>query len=66
MKDKYRSRENLLPVLSIDEDFQEAIDEAIQGGVRRGILVDSGKRRWSKRNGRYEIVWKSKIFAPVK
>jgi hypothetical protein len=33
------------------------IGAAIQALVRKGLLVDSGKRRWSKRDRRYEIVW---------
>jgi hypothetical protein len=29
------------------------IEEAIQELVRKGLVVDSGQRRWSKRTGRY-------------
>src|SRR5204863_9639938 len=29
--------------------------------ARKGLVVDSGQRRWSERTGRYEIVWESKI-----
>jgi len=43
-------------------EIQLAIEEAIQHFVRKGWIVDSGQRRWSQRNGRYEIVWESKLF----
>jgi hypothetical protein len=33
------------------------IGAAIQALVRKGLLVDSGKRRWSKRTKCYQIVW---------
>jgi hypothetical protein len=42
-------------------EIRRSIDEAIQDLVRKGLVVDSGQRRWSKRTGRYEIVWESKI-----
>ena len=35
-----------------------AIEAAIQDFVGRGLVADSGQRRWSERTGRYEIVWK--------
>ena len=44
------------------EEIQLAIEAAIQELVRKGLIVDSGKRRWSQRTGRYEIVWESKLF----
>ena len=70
MTNEYHKRPNPHPVLQddkdtmeeIDEDKLEAMDEVLQEAVRRKIIVDSGKRRWSDRTGRYEIVWKSKIF----
>jgi hypothetical protein len=44
-------------------EIQRSIDEAIQELVRRGLVVDSGQRRWSKRTGgRYETVWESTVF----
>ena len=43
------------------DEIQLAIEEAIQHLVRKGLVVDSGQRRWSERTGRYEIVWESKI-----
>jgi hypothetical protein len=38
------------------------IRAAIQDLVRRGLVIDSGQRRWLKRTGRYEIVWESTVF----
>jgi hypothetical protein len=38
---------------------QIEIEAAIQDLVRRGLVVDSGQRRWSERTRRYEIVWVS-------
>jgi hypothetical protein len=42
--------------------IQLAIEAAVQDLVRKGLVVDSGQRRWSQRTGRYEIVWESKLF----
>jgi hypothetical protein len=42
-------------------EIQLSIEEAIQELVRKGLVVDSGQRRWSQRTGRFEIVWESKI-----
>jgi hypothetical protein len=39
----------------------EALDQVFEEAVRKGIIVDSGKRKWSERTGRYEIIWKSKL-----
>ena len=33
------------------------IREAFEELVRMGLLVDSGKRRWSEKTKRYEIAW---------
>jgi hypothetical protein len=30
---------------------------AIRDLVEKGLLADSGRKRWSKETGRYEIVW---------
>jgi hypothetical protein len=45
-----------------DAEIQRLIEEAIQDLVRKGLVVDSGQRRWSQRTGRYEIVWESTVF----
>jgi hypothetical protein len=45
-----------------DRFTREEIEEAIHRLAREGLIVDSGERRWSERTGRYEIVWKSKIY----
>jgi hypothetical protein len=37
--------------------IQLAIEAAILDFVERGLVADSGQRRWSERTGRYEIVW---------
>ena len=37
--------------------IQLAIEAAIQDFVAKGLVEDSGQRRWSERTGRYEIVW---------
>ncbi len=44
-----------------NEQDLEVIDQALKKAVRLGIIVDSGKRKWSQRTGRFEIVWKSKL-----
>jgi hypothetical protein len=43
-------------------EIQRSIEEAIQDFVRKGLVVDSGQRRWSKRTGRYETVWESTVL----
>ena len=43
-------------------EIRRSIEEAIQDFVRKGLVVDSGQRRWSKRTGRYETVWESTVF----
>jgi hypothetical protein len=35
----------------------EEIQEAIQSLARKGLIVDSGQRRWSERTQSYHIVW---------
>lgn len=44
------------------DEFDE-IQQAIQNLARKGLIVDSGRRRWSERTGRYEIVWVTSEFA---
>jgi hypothetical protein len=42
------------------KDKPEELNEiraAVQELVRKGLVVDSGERRWSERTKRYEIVW---------
>jgi hypothetical protein len=51
------------PVDRLDDKARlAAIEQAIEEAARMGLIVDSGERRWSERTGRYEIVWKSKIY----
>jgi hypothetical protein len=47
----------------LDEVDHDAIEEAIRDLARRGLIVDTGHRRWSERTGRYEIVWAASEFA---
>jgi hypothetical protein len=44
----------------LDEIDDDAIEEVIQDIAG---FVDSGRRRWSERTGRYEIVWVAREFA---
>jgi hypothetical protein len=46
-------------------EIQRSIEEAIQDCVRKGLLIDSGRKKWSHRTGRYEIVWESTIFGKM-
>jgi hypothetical protein len=39
-----------------------ALDEVFQKLARDGVIVDSGRKKWSHRTGRYEIIWESRIF----
>jgi hypothetical protein len=43
------------------DEMVEALDQVFEEAVRKGIIVDSGKRKWSERTGRYEIIWESKL-----
>jgi hypothetical protein len=47
----------------VDDDAIEAIEQAIQDLAREGLIVDTGRRRWSARTGRYEIAWAAREFA---
>jgi hypothetical protein len=40
-----------------EEEKYEAIEQALQKLAREGLIVDTGRRRWSKRNRSYQIVW---------
>jgi hypothetical protein len=46
-----------------EKRIRTAIEEAIQDFVRRGLLVDSGRRRWSERTKQYQIVWSLPMLA---
>jgi len=37
--------------------IQIAITAAIQRLVEKGLLFDTGRKRWTERTGRDEIVW---------
>ena len=49
----------------LDEDDDDAIEQAIQNLARKGLIVDSGHRRWSERTRSYQIVWVSSEFADL-
>jgi hypothetical protein len=51
------------PLDEVDDDAIEAIEQALQDLARKGLIVDTGWRRWSARTGRYEIVWAAREFA---
>jgi hypothetical protein len=35
----------------------EEVKEACESLARKGLIADSGRRRFSERTGRWEIVW---------
>jgi hypothetical protein len=35
----------------------EDICRAVQDLAEEGLIVDSGRKKWSERTGRYEIMW---------
>jgi hypothetical protein len=39
------------------DSHDEFIREAIEDLWRDRLILDSGRRRWSERTGRHEIVW---------
>jgi len=45
------------------DEVDDAIEQALQDAARKGLIVDTGRRRWSDRTGRYEIVWAASEFA---
>ena len=46
---------------SYDIECFEAIEQALQDMAREGLIVDSGRRKWSELTGRYDIVWIKKL-----
>jgi hypothetical protein len=49
---------------AVDEECIEAIiDQALQELAREGRIVDSGRRTWSERTDRYEIVWAAALLS---
>jgi hypothetical protein len=46
---------------NVDDD--DAIEQAIQDLARQGLIVDTGRRRWSERTRSYQIVWVAREFA---
>ena len=57
-KDMSEQQPTCFPSLSsTEEEKYEAIEQALQKLVREGLIVDTGRRRWSKRTRSYQIVW---------
>ena len=51
----------------LDEDDRIAeIEQGLQRLAREGLIVDSGRRRWSDRTKSYQIVWVAREFADRK
>jgi hypothetical protein len=48
---------NPLKVPSAPFDDEASIEEAIRSLARRGLLYDTGRKRWSPRSQTYQIVW---------
>ncbi len=40
----------------------EDICQAVQDLAEQGLIVDSGRKQWSKRTGQYEILW---MLSPI-
>jgi hypothetical protein len=59
---KYRRKISPRSDLPAKSFTREEIEEAIQRLAEEGLIVDSGERRRSQETGRFEIVWKSKIY----
>jgi hypothetical protein len=51
------------PLDEVDDDAIEAIEQAIQDLAWEGLIVDTGRRRWSERTRSYQIVWVAREFA---
>jgi hypothetical protein len=47
----------------LDEVDHDAIEQAIQNLARKGLIIDTGRRRWSERTRSYQIVWVAREFA---
>ena len=47
----------------LDEVDHDAIEETIRDLARQGLIVDTGRRRWSERTRSYQIVWVASEFA---
>jgi hypothetical protein len=40
-----------------EKEKHEATEQTLQKLARDGLIVDTGRRRWSKRTRSYQIVW---------
>ena len=59
MSDKFNSESWPLD----EDDHRDAVEQALQDLARMGLIVDSGRRRWSERTRSYQIVWVAREFA---
>jgi len=44
-------------VPSVSEPKYDAIEEVIQSLARKGLIFDTGVKRWSERTASYQTVW---------
>jgi hypothetical protein len=44
-----------------DTELRRGMQQAMRTLARNGLIADSGRRRASKRTGRLEVVWESKM-----
>jgi hypothetical protein len=55
------------PMTADSEEFSyEMVEQVCHDLARLGILVDTGKRRWSERTGRYQIAWRWSPPVPLR
>ena len=47
----------------LEEVDYDAIEQAIQNLARQGLIIDTGRRRWSERTRSNQIVWAASEFA---
>ena len=48
------------PQLSFNEkEKHKAMEQTLQKLAREGLIVDTGRRRWSERTRSYQIIWEA-------
>jgi len=48
------------PQLSFNEkEKHKVIEQTLQKLAREGLIVDTGRRRWSERTRSYQIIWEA-------
>jgi hypothetical protein len=53
---RFYNRRKPLDGIEIDAAYK-LIEDVFQNLAAEGVIYDTGKRRWSERTGRYQIVW---------